>query len=386
MSRLCAVTGPRTAAGPLGSLCLAVAFALSAVAIHAQTAPPIVIGQTIATSGGLTEHGRGIVLGALAHFEAVNREGGIGGRRIELRTLDDAGDSAKAAANSRTLAAAPDVLALFSGAEGGPCVASLQVAAEMRIPQIGCAAGSPELRDPPQRYVFPIRAAHFSEFERLIATALQVGERRIGFLYATNPTGEKHLANVRKLLAARGEQLTLALPLDAKTTPEALARKIFDAQVDVVFNHGSYSTIAAIFKADRKLDRQTRFMAVNSGAQQMVRLLGDDARGLIFTQVVPFPWGRAPTIVRDYRVALEKIAPKAEPSFSSLEGYINARVLTLALQRAGARVTRESLVTALESLHNIDLGGLLLNYGPGDRTGLSYVDTVIVKADGQFVH
>ena len=55
-------------------------------------------------------------------------------------------------------------------------------------------------------------------------------------------------------------------------------------------------------------------------------------------------------------------------------------------QRAGARVTRESLVTALESLHNIDLGGLLLNYGPGDRTGLSYVDTVIVKADGQFVH
>ena len=51
----------------------------------------------------------------------------------------------------------------------------------------------------------------------------------------------------------------------------------------------------------------------------------------MFTQVVPFPWARTPNIVRDYRVALEKVAPKAEPSFSSLEGYINARVLTLAL-------------------------------------------------------
>ncbi|MBL8309614.1 MAG: ABC transporter substrate-binding protein [Burkholderiales bacterium] len=385
MSRLHATTGMPAWTRWLGRLCLGAAIA-STSAICAQAPPPIVIGQTIATSGGLAEHGRGIVLGALAHFEAVNRDGGVGGRHIELRTLDDAGDSAKATANARTLATAPEVLALFSGAEGGPCVATIQVATDLRIPQIGCAAGSPELRDPAQRYVFPVRAAHLSEFERLISTALQLGERRIGFLHAPNATGEKHLANVRKLLAARGEQLALALPLDGKTSASDLAKKIFDARVDVVFNHGSYSTIAEIFKADRKLDRQTRFMAVNSGAQQMVRLLGDDARGLVFTQVVPFPWGRAPAIVRDYRIALEKVAPKAEPSFSSLEGYINARVLTLALQRAGPRVTRESLVAAMESLHNIDLGGLSLSYGPGDRTGLTYVDTVIVKANGQFVH
>jgi ABC-type branched-subunit amino acid transport system substrate-binding protein len=106
----------------------------------------------------------------------------------------------------------------------------------------------------------------------------------------------------------------------------------------------------------------------------------------VFTQVVPFPWARTPNIVRDYRVALEKVAPKAEPSFSSLEGYINARVLTLALQRAGPRVTRESLVSALEGLRETDLGGLRLRYGPNDRTGLSYVDTVVVKGNGQFVH
>ncbi len=108
---------------------------------------------------------------------------------------------------------------------------------------------------------------------------MQLGEKRIGFLYSPNPNGEKHLANVRKLLAAKGETLALALPLDAKATPEELAKKIFDAKIDVVFNHGSYSTIAAIFKADRKFERQTRFMAVNSGTQQMVKLLGEDARG-----------------------------------------------------------------------------------------------------------
>ena len=62
-----------------------------------------------------------------------------------------------------------------------------------------------DLREPFNRYSFPIRAAHHNEFERLIASALQLGEKRIGFLYSPNPNGEKHLANVRKLPAAKGE-------------------------------------------------------------------------------------------------------------------------------------------------------------------------------------
>ncbi len=358
--------------------------ALFATLTVAQT--PLVIGQTIAMSGSTGEHGRGLVLGAKAHFDAVNRAGGIGGRLIELRTLDDAGDGARAATNTRTLAANSDVLTIFSGAEGGPCVASLQVATELKIPQIGCAAGSPDLRDPFNRYSFPVRAAHLTEFERLISAAFQVGEKRLGFLYSPGANGEKHLANVRKLLAARGETLALALPLDPDVSPEELAKRISAAKVDAVFNHGSYSTIAAIFKADRKMDRQTKFMAVNSGAQQLVKLLGEDARSLVLTQVVPFPWARSPGIVRDYRVALEHADPRAEPSFSSLEGYINARVLVMALERAGPRVTRVSLANALEAMRDVDLGGIRLRYSPTEHTGLSYVDTVVVKSNGQFVH
>ena len=83
---------------------------------------PILIGQTIATTGSLGEHGRGLVLGALAHFDSVNQAGGINGRPIELRTLDDGGDGVRAGVNTSTLARDPAVLAIFSGAEGGPPV------------------------------------------------------------------------------------------------------------------------------------------------------------------------------------------------------------------------------------------------------------------------
>ena len=190
---------------------------------------------------------------------------------------------------------------------------------------------SPDLREPFNPYSFPVRAPHLLEFGRLIDTATQLGERRFGFLYSPGATGEKHLANVLRVLGVKGLQLALALPLNPKAAPAELAKKISDAQIDVVFNHGSYATIAAIYKADRSFDRRTRFMAINSGAQQMVKSLGDLSGGLVFTQVVPFPWSSALRVVREYRAALASIDATAEPSFSSLEGYIDARVLTLAL-------------------------------------------------------
>ena len=266
-------------------------------------------------------------------------------------------------------------------------MASLRVATEARIAQLGCAVGSPDLREPFNPYSFPVRAPHLLEFGRLIDTATQLGERRFGFLYSPGATGEKHLANVRRVLGVKGLQLALALPLDPKAAPAELAKKISNAQIDVVFNHGSYATIAAIYKANRSFDRRTRFMAINSGAQQMVKSLGDLSGGLVFTQVVPFPWSSALRVVREYRAALASIDATAEPSFSSLEGYINARVLTLALKKVSPqRLSRTSLITALESLGNSDIGGIQLQHSARDHVGSTFVDTVVVKKNGQFVH
>jgi ABC-type branched-subunit amino acid transport system substrate-binding protein len=101
--------------------------------------------------------------------------------------------------------------------------------------------------------------------------------------------------------------------------------------------------------------------------------------------VVPFPWGATPPVVAEYRAALKAAARDVEPSFSSLEGFINAKVLVAGLQRAGARASREDLVAGLEQLGNHDVGGLVVSYGPGSRTGAVLVDTVLATASGRFV-
>jgi len=347
----------------------------------------IVIGQTIALSGGPSEHGKAVLAGASLYLDKLNASGGIAGRRIVLRTLDDGGDSKRAAENTARLAD-ENVVAVFGGIEGGPCVASMKVATEKKVPLVACMAGSPELRDPFQRSAFPVRAAHFDEFARLIDTALGYGRKRIAFLHSDSDTGRQHLANVRKLLGAHGLELALVVPLSDQIEPTRVAAALKSAGVQAMFNHGSYAQYAAVIRESKKLGLDIQFLAVNSGAQQMVRLLGEDASGLIFTQVVPYPWRAVPQVVKEFREELKAHAPGVDPSFSALEGFVSAKVLVEALRRAtrtGRPPDREALLAALESMHAFDAGGLEVSFTPTAHRGADFVDTVIVGRDGRFV-
>ena len=156
------------------------------------------------------------------------------------------------------------------------------------------------------------------------------------------------------------------------------------ARPDAVFNHGSYSVYVGIIRAARAKGAHPMFMAVNSGAAQMARELGPEGRGLVFTQVVPFPWGVAVPIVKEYQQAIAKYAPDAAPSFSGLEGYIGAKVLVAGLRAAGRDLTRAGIQRAMESLGTFDVGGMQVGYRPGAHTGSTFVDTVIVASDGRF--
>ncbi|MEQ1519311.1 MAG: ABC transporter substrate-binding protein, partial [Usitatibacteraceae bacterium] len=201
-------------------------------------------------------------------------------------------------------------------------------------------------------------------------------------------SGRKHLANVKRLAAERGLEMTLELILksgpDAET-PAQMAQKLVKQKVDVILNHGSYGTYANIFKETRKLNGQTQWLAVNSGAQQMVRLLGADATGIVFTQVVPFPWGVTLPLVKEYQAAMKVAAPTEDYSFSSMEGYLNAKLLVAAIRLAKKDRTREGLIATLEKAGAINLGGVTVNYSPTRHQGSTFVDSVIAKGDGRFV-
>src|SRR6266567_6243696 len=75
---------------------LALVLGAWATRVHADpgvTASTILIGESAAFSGPAAELGNEMRAGAMAYFRSVNAAGGVNGRKIELRTLDDGYES-----------------------------------------------------------------------------------------------------------------------------------------------------------------------------------------------------------------------------------------------------------------------------------------------------
>lgn len=366
---------------------LAAALAPALAADAGVGATEVVIGQNITLQGGKNAYGSAALDGIRLHLDAVNALGGVHGRRIVLRTLDDDNKGATAEANARKLVA-DGAFVLFGSIEGGPSTAVAKVAEELRVPFFGPMAGSPNLRRPHSPMVFPVRAEHREEFRALMAWGQRTGLQTVAFFHADSDVGRQHLENVN--LAAKELGLKVVLPLPFKSDIsdaqlDELARRIAETKPDMIFNHGSAGLYGKLMLKAKAAGARTTFMSVNSGSSQLAADLGERAHGMVFAQVVPSPWERKHPISREYQDAMKQHRPGAPYSYGSIEGYMTAKALVLALNAAGRDLTRASFVRALER-SQFDLGGVRVRYAPGDHEGAHFVDLSLVARDGRFIH
>jgi ABC-type branched-subunit amino acid transport system substrate-binding protein len=117
-----------------------------------------------------------------------------------------------------------------------------------------------------------------------------------------------------------------------------------------------------------------------------VKLAGiKNAHGLGISQVVPYPYMANLPVIREYQELLKKYAPNEPISYTSFEEFLGAKVLVEALTRAGPRPTRAKVVAALETLSNLDLGGITVNYSPQNRIGSHYVEVTVIGSTGKLL-
>ena len=366
-----------------------VAALCAAEAIGAEpgvSSTEIVIGQNITLQGGKNAYGTEVAAGVKTFIDDTNRAGGVNGRRLMLRVLDDDNQSSRAEANARRLVK-EGVFVLFGSIEGGPSTAVMDAAVDLKVPFFGPMAGSPTLRRPHQPLVFPVRAEHREEFRALIRYGVSTGLKRVGFLHADSDVGRQHLENVKLATSEAGAAFGLGIPFTSAINDEQLAavvRRLEEAHVDMVLNHGSAGIYARLIRQARAAGSRITFLAVNSGSTQMAAALGDLAQGMVFAQVMPNPWARKTSIAREYQEAFARANPGHDFSYGSLEGYVTAKALVAALRLAGPQPTRESFVKGLQGA-TIDLGGIKLSYRPGEHAGLTFVDLAMVTREGKFL-
>lgn len=348
----------------------------------------IVIGQTLTLQDGRNAYGVAVTEGVQAALDQINRAGGVLGRRVVVKVLDDNNQATQAEANARKLINEDKVFLVFGSIEGGPSMAVLKAATELGVPFFAPMAGSPGLRTPHQPLVFPVRADHKAEFGALMAHARSLGMTRIAFFRSDSETGLLHLANVQRLAQEMGLELVadLAFKSDIDVAGiAALTSRLISSKAQVIFNHGGIGTYEQLIRKSREQGSRAQFYAVNSGSTQLAQKLGPLAHGMIFSQVLPSPWERKTEASRAYQEAFSRFRPGQPYSYGSFEGYLSAKALVEALRRAGPQPTRASFESGLRNA-TLDVHGLPIAFREGEHTGLTLVDLALYTRDGKFMH
>jgi branched-chain amino acid transport system substrate-binding protein len=359
--------------------------AIAALFAPAALAQPILIGQSAALTGAQAGFGKEMRDGGLAAFAEVNKRGGIHGRRVELITLDDAGNAERAKENALKLVGEHKVVALYGFISRPSSVAGAKVASESRIPFIGPFSGTPALYkyDP---FVFTVRASYDDELDTMVKQLVMTGHKRIGFAFLSDARAV-NVPLVEKLLAQHGLKPAVLIGLD-RTSPDVKAqvKQLVDANPEVLLALANNVPLTALTREARKAGNSTPFWIVSFvDSSLMVKELGPLAQGQVFAQVVPLPTRRNMRVVKDYQRDYRVSFPNSLLSFTSLEGYIAARTLAEGLKRAGPQLTRERLARTMEAM-KVDLGDFWIDYSGESHNGSRFVDLTIVNKDGQFLN
>jgi ABC-type branched-subunit amino acid transport system substrate-binding protein len=347
----------------------------------------VLVGEFAAFSGPAAQLGERLKIGIDACFKSVNGQGGVNGRLLKLVTRDDGYEPEKAKVAVRQLIEEDKVFALI-GSVGTPTgLAAVPILTQAKVPLVGMFTGAEGLRVPFNREVFHVRGSYFDETERMVAHLTSLGLKKIAVFYQDDAYGKAGLEGVQRALAKRQLKPVAIAPVERNTVNvQKSLDTLLPTQPDGIVQISAYKTCAAFIKQARAKGYGGQFFNVSFvGSKALADELGDAGAGVVITQVVPFPFSTSIPIVREYHQIMSAAGQK-EVDFSSLEGYITAKVFVEGLKRAGRNPTRDSLIAGLETIRDWDMGGFTVGYGPQDHIGSSFVEVTTIGRDGRFIH
>ena len=357
---------------------------LAAPALRAQSSNRIVLGQSASFSGPAAQLGIQFHAGAKLFFDQLNAKGGINQNLVEIVQLDDGYEPERCAENTRKLLA-DDVFALFGYIGTPTSVAALPLATKAQVPFFAPFTGAMGLRQPFNRMAFHMRASYHDETALIVKQLTHLGLKKIAVFYQNDAYGKAGLDGVTAALQA--QQLAPAAVATVERNSVDVAKAVASltaAQPDAVVQISAYASCAAFIRAARKAGYGGTFYNVSFvGTQALADTLGKDGAGVMVSQVVPSPYSGSRPIAREFNAAIAEGGAKVQPNFSSMEGFMAAKLLAEGLRRAGGRPSRDALVGALESIRDFSLGGFNVSFGPSDHVASKFVELSMLTGDGR---
>jgi len=228
--------------------------------------------------------------------------------------------------------------------------------------------------------MFNVRASYADETEAIVNQLVSLGLKNIAVFYQNDGFGKSGLEGVTASLKKHNLAPSAVATVERNSVDVTAAiDTIAKARPQAVVMVTLYKPTAAFVQGMKKAGQNPMFTTLSPvGTEQLVKELGADARGIVISQVMPYPWNDIVPMVRDY----QKLVGKGAYSYYGIEAYAMARIMVEALRKTGKEPTREKLVAALEST-SADLGGFRVGFSGTNRQGSRFVEMTVVGPGGR---
>ena len=351
---------------------------------YAQSGSRIVLGQSAAFTGPAAQLGIQFHAGAKLWFDQVNDSGGVNGKFVEIKKMDDGYEPERCLANTKSLIDS-GVFALFGYIGTPTCLAALPVIKSSQIPFIAPFTGAMGLREPFIKNVFHLRASYNDETALIVKQLTNLGLKKIAVFYQNDAYGKAGLDGVTLALSKLDLKPVAIATVERNTVDVANAVKVLTAAgPDAVVQISAYKSCAAFIRESRKAGFGGTFFNVSFvGTQALADELGKDGAGVVVSQVVPSPYSPTRPIAREFLESIKK-AGDVQANFSSMEGFLAAKLLTEGIRRAGSgSITRADLIRGIEATGNQSFGGFSTQLSNTNHVASSFVELSMLTGDGR---
>jgi len=357
---------------------------VGAPSLRAQSGNRIVLGQSAAFTGAAAQLGIQFHAGAKLFFDQLNAQGGVNGQRVEIAQLDDGYEPDRCAENTNKLLNS-EVFALFGYIGTPTSLAALPLATKAQTPFFAPFTGAMGLRTPFNKLAFHLRASYNDETALIVRQLTNLGLNKVAVFHQNDAYGKAGLDGTVLALTSRNLKPVATATVERNSVDVAAAvANITAAKPDAVVQISAYKSCAAYIRAARAAGYGGTFYNVSFvGTQALADELGKDGAGVVVSQVVPTPYSASRPITREFIDAIGKGGNKVQPNFSSMEGFLAAKLFAEGLRRAGSRATRESFISGMESIGETSLGGFQVSLSASNHVASRYAELSMLTGDGK---
>lgn len=325
---------------------------------------PIKIGGIFDITGGTGDVGAPYAEGAKDFFKYLNEKGGINGRQVELIGIDYAYKIPQAVDAYNKLTKQDKVVAIL-GWGTGDTEAMVKFITQDKIPFISGSYSEHLLNIQTNPYNFLV-AQSYSDQARMVLKWIKDnwkdGSRkpRVALVYNDSGFGKSPIEDTKKYAAENGidlvdEEIVALTALEATSQLLNMQKK----EPDFALIQETSNATATVLKDAKKLGLKTKFVGLNWAAdEKAVKLAGDSAEGYLGVIPFAFPYEDVPGMkdLKEYNKKNSKNWEERNQKY--VQGWVSAMVMAEGIKRAGKDITGEGIRKGLESMKNVDLGGL----------------------------